>query len=479
MVSFAHTRREFLWNAVMLAAAGGMPSALSAAMKYDRDGVLHLFRLMSEEIDARVNAGIELNRKGPMLFTFKGKGGKVLDNVHVKVRQKTHDFKYGADLFMLDEIVDSKEKNEAYKARFAEAFNLATCPFYWNDLEPEPGKPRFAKSSPRIYRRPPPDLCLEWCERNGIEPKCHILNYAAVQPDWAKGDIFLEKRLLEKRMRELAERYAQRIRMWEVTNETLWGPHSRQSNFYQQDDFIEWSFKAAERYFGANELIINEAHCRIWDYESYRRNRSAYYMQIERALLKGARIDGVGLQFHMFHGANMQNVVRQSKTFYDPMRVFDVLDTYAKLGKPLQITEITIPAYSEDPGDEETQAEILRTLYRIWFSHRAMKAIIYWNLPDGYAAFAKPGDFSGGENIYYGGLCRFDMTPKPAFNVVKDLFGKEWRTNFERDVGGEFSFRGFHGEYELEATADGKTLHKTFRINPDFTDRQTFSFEEA
>ena len=194
-------------------------------------------------------------------------------------------------------------------------------------------------------------------------------------------------------------------------------------------------------------------------------------MQIERALLKGARIDGIGMQFHMFHQGSAEDVVRKTRDFYDPMRLFDVMDTYAKLGKPLQITEITIPAYSEDPGDEETQAEILRTLYRIWFSHRAMKAIIYWNLPDGYAAFAEPGDFSGGENLYYGGLCRFDMTPKPAYRVVRDLFGKEWRTNFERDVGGQFSFRGFHGTYELEATANGRTVKQEFRLNPAFADR--------
>ena len=391
-----NTRREFLWNSVLLAVAGGMPGALAAAMKYDRDGVLRLFRLMAEEIDARVKAGIELNRKGPMLFTFLDKDGKVLENVHLKVTQKTHDFKYGADLFMLDEVVDSKVKNEAYKELFAKAFNLATCPFYWSDLEPEQGKPRYSPDSPRVYRRPPTDLCVDWCEKNGIEPKCHILNFPSFQPKWAKGDIFLEKRLVEKRMRELAERYAQRIRMWEVTNETFWGANWRGSNSYQQEDFVEWSFKTAEKYFGANELIINEMHSRIWDDTWFHRSRSPYYMQIERALLKGARIDGVGLQFHMFHGTDMKNVLKEAKTFYDPMRVFDVLDTYAKLGKPLQITEITIPAYSEDPGDEETQAEILRALYRIWFSHSAMKAIIYWNLPDGYAAFAKPGDFSGG-----------------------------------------------------------------------------------
>ena len=464
-----NTRREFLWNSVMLAATCGMPGALAAAMKYDRDGVMRLFRLMAEETNARVEAGIELNRKGPMLFTFKDKDGKILENVHLKVTQKTHDFKYGADLFMLDEIVDSKEKNEAYKEHFAAAFNLATVPFYWEDLEPEPGKPRYAADSPRIYRRPPTDLCIDWCERNGIEPKCHILNYANFTPQWAKGDIFKEKSLLEKRMRELAERYARRIRMWEVTNETFWGTNFRGSNFYQQDDFIEWSFKTAEKYFPANELIIN-VYAGVWS-SGYHRDRSRYYLQIERALLKGARIDGVGLQFHMFHKGGAEDVIKKTRDYYDPMRLFDVMDTYAKLGRPLQITEITIPAYSEEPGDEETQAEILRTLYRIWFSHRAMKAIIYWNLPDGYAAFAKPGDFSCGENMYYGGLCRFDMTPKPAYQVVRDLFGKQWRTNFERDVGGQFSFRGFHGTYELEATANGRTVKQEFRLNPDFADR--------
>ena len=460
-----NTRREFIWNSIMLAAAGGMPGALAAAMKYDRDGVMRLFRLMAEEIDARVEAGIELNRKGPMLFTFKDKDGKILENVHVKVSQKTHDFKYGADIFMLDEIGDSKEKNEAYKEHFAAAFNLATVPFYWKDLEPEEGKTRYAKNSPKIYRRPPPDLCIEWCEAHGIEPKAHCLNYSSQSPDWARGDIQKEKYLLEKRFRELAERYAKRVPMWEVTNETFWGSNDSGSNFYREPDFVEWSFKLAERYFPANHLVINE-WSQLWGDTWNHRSRGRYYMQIERAMLKGARIDGVGMQFHMFHKA--EDATAATRQFYDPQCLFDVMDTYAALGRPIQITEITIPAYSNDPGDEEVQAEILRELYRIWFSHPAMEAIIYWNLPDGYAWGAEPGDMATGENRYYGGLCRFDMTPKPAFNVVKDLFGKEWRTNFERDVGGEFAFRGFKGTYELEATANGKTVRREFRLNPAF-----------
>ena len=34
--------------------------------------------------------------------------------------------------------------------------------------------------------------------------------------------------------------------------------------------------------------------------------------------------------------------------------------------------------------------------------------------------------------------------------------------------GGEFASRGFKGTYELEATANGKTVRREFRINPAF-----------
>lgn len=470
------TRRDFLSSSAAFAGLGLFGPSLWAAMKYDRKAVLDLFRLRAADTDARVRAGIEANRKGSLLFTFTGKDGKALESVHVKLRQKSHDFRYGADLFMLDEIRDSKVKNEEYKARFAEAFNLATCPFYWTGLEPEEGKVRYAKGAPGLYRRPAPDLCLEWCERHGIEPKAHILNYASVTPPWAVGDVRREKMLLVRRFRELAERYAQRVRMWEVTNETFWGAYSTSpttAELYRQPDLVEWSFKTAERFFPGNELIANEAHCRIWDDTWFHRERSPYYMQLERAILKGARIDAVGLQFHMFHGTDQAWVSRQAATYYDPQRLFDVLETYASLGRPLQITEITVPAYSEDPGDEAVQAEILRELYRIWFSARGMEAIIYWNLPDGYAAFAEPGDFTQGENLYYGGLCRFDMSPKPAYCAIRELFEKEWRTDVDADAAGRYVFRGFYGTYEAEFTAKGQTVRREIHLGRDLVPKLT------
>ena len=95
------SRRHFLAAAGAYGAYSAFGPSLWAAMKYDRDAVLKRFRLRAADTDARVRAGIEANRKGPMLFTFKDAAGKILENVHVKVTQKTHDFKYGADMLSL------------------------------------------------------------------------------------------------------------------------------------------------------------------------------------------------------------------------------------------------------------------------------------------------------------------------------------------------------------------------------------------
>ena len=101
----------------------------------------------------------------------------------------------------------------------------------------------------------------------------------------------------------------------------------------------------------------------------------------------------------------------------------------------------------------QVQAELIEQLYSIWFSHKAVEAIIYWNLPDGYAAFAPQGDMTSGENIYHGGLIRFDMSKKPAYDMVHHLFHERWITDTEAetDADGNAVFKGFYGDYEITA----------------------------
>lgn len=425
----------------------------------ERKQILEYFEAYKEETQDRIAAGIEQNRKGYGYITVTDADGRPVPDARVHLTQKTHEFKYGANLFMLDEL-ETPEKNEKYKEYFKQAFNMATLPFYWDDLEPERGAARYAKDSKKIYRRPAPDLCLEFCEENGIEPREHGLAYDHFFPEWLwDAPLCVVKREFERRCKEISERYADRIKTIEVTNETWWD--EGRTVLYEEPDFVEWCFQMANKYFGANQLVINEASG-VWADQS--RASDKYYSQIERALIKGAPIDAIGIQYHMFYRA--EDEYKETRPFYNPLKLFKVLDNYARLGKPIQITEITVPAYTESEEDEALQAKIIEYLYSIWFSHKNVEQIIYWNLVDGYAAWAPQGDMTAGENYYRGGLLRFDFTPKPAYYTIKKLFSETWRTQTEitTDTNGRALLKGFYGGYEATVTAKGAEYKEQIQL---------------
>lgn len=434
---------------------------------------LKYFEQQKNETDARVREGIEKYRKGDAVIEFVSEG-KLPDSIVVEAEQTGHEFRFGANLFMLDEF-ECEEKNILYRQSFPQVFNLATLPFYWSSLEPERGKFRYAKDCERIYRRPSIDLCLEYCAEKGIEPKAHCLNYDYFKPGWLYGASVEEhKRALEEHFADLSARYADIIPSWEVTNETFnltfakkFLDENNYSLFYREKDFNEWSFKTAEKYFPKNRLIINDHldfGCMRSLHGEFFGERSPYFLEIERIMNNGvSHLDSVGFQYHCFFAPEMEKELNATR--YNPGHIFDVLDTYEKLGKRLQITEMTVSAFSESEEDEWVQAELLKNYYSIFFSHRAMEAVIYWNLVDGYAAGAQ-GQMENGENKYRGGLLHFDMSEKPAYRMLKELINKEWHTHITaKAVDGRVTFRGFYGDYSLKIIADGREIPASFRLS--------------
>ncbi len=433
----------------------------------ERSIKLELFEQQKEYTDKRVNEGIEKYRKGDAEIVITDKNGTPVSGARVKAVQKTHEFRFGANLFMLDEL-ESEEKNEKYKKYFADVFNMATLPFYWDSTEPEENKTRYEKNSPKLYRRPPIDLCMEFCEKHGIEPREHGLAYDHFVPKWLyNADVEVVKTALEKRFSEISQRYADKIPTIEVTNEMNWD--KGQTKFYDSPDFVEWCFKTAEKYFPNNKLGINEETPLAWTDRC--RVTDKYYSYIEANLLKGARIDAIGMQFHLWFERD-----QSCGLFLSPENLYRHMDLYSNFGKPLQITEITIPSNSWEKEDEEIQAEIIEKLYSIWFSHPNVEQIIYWNLIDGYAYVPDPnpekikasqGDMTLGENRYYGGLLRYDLSPKPAYYKIKELIHERWHTeeSLVTADNGTCSFRGFYGQYELEICVDGKEITKTVTLS--------------
>jgi len=442
--------------------------------------LLELFDAQKDFVNEKVAFGIETYRKGNGKIRVVDKSGKAIPNANIKITQKTHEFRFGANLFMLDEL-ETEEKNEKYKKYFSDVFNMATLPFYWNTLEPERGNPRYSKDSPKIYRRPSPDLCIEFCEAHGIEPREHALAYDAFFPEWLYDkDVDEIKRELERRYSEVSERYADKIPTIEVTNEMEW--KRGKTRFYDEPDYVEWCFKLAEKYFPNNQLVINEHTRSCW--EDCCRATDKYYAYIEANMLKGARIDAIGMQYHLFK--KREDIYDKTRTLLDPKFLYAHMDLYSNFGKPLEVTEVTVPAYSPEYEDEELQAEIIEKLYSVWFSHPNVEQIVYWNLIDGYAHVWDPdpekirasqGNMSLGENYYYGGLLRFDLTPKPAYEKIKNLTQNVWHTEAEllTDSEGNADFRGFFGDYEVEIEIDGKI--ETRRISLSKKSDNSFTVE--
>ena len=407
-----------------------------------------------DEVDARIADGIEKNRKGWCKVRLTDENGKPVAGKKIKLTQKTHDFKYGANIFMLDEFKDEAD-NAEYRRFFKEYFNLATVPFYWKDLEPTEGKPRYDKDSEKVYRRPAPELCMEYCEENGITPKLHCLVYESWTPDWLiKLPLDEVKKKYEERFRQISERFSGRMLEFEVINELLCEQQwNHKTALSEERDIVEWSFNTARKYFPNETLVINEGNpiqdlARL-DY------RHPYFMMIENALLKGVQIDKIGLQNHLFTGISAHtpeeydNSVRWDVKMNNPMTHFKGLDIIAELGLPLEFTEVTVPTFGDTEEDEELQADMLKLWYSVWFSHPAVDTIVYWNTVDG-SAYA--GNSNWNENKCRGGLFHHDLTPKKSALMLKRLFGEIWHTDLEltTDKNGYVEFRGFYGDYTVE-----------------------------
>lgn len=433
-------------------------------MKNGIENLIKNFDRFGYYLDQKIDRDIEENRKGCFTLVFRDEKGNLLENVRVKVRQKKHEFRFGCAAFYLDQYNDA-ERNKAYREKFKEIFNYAVIPFYWDTLEPCEGNPRFDQNSSYVHRRPPVDTMMDFCKENGIRAKGNCLVYNSFQPNWISDDNETLKRQITKRIRKIAERYEDSIFDFDVINEMITiyknaykGNGCRNLQITDEQDHEKWAFEICRRYFPNANLYWNEGMHESFgnDYKGF---RSFYYQAIERMLAKGVRIDGLGMQYHAF--ASKENAEMRLGKVCNPLRMIDTLERYGDFRLPIHISEVSIPSFTNEIEDETLQAELVRRLYKLWFSSKYVEAIVWWNFCDNTAY--------GEENEYHAGLLREDCSEKPAYRELCRLINEEWKTNIEQTVNGELRFSGFYGEYEVEAEYHGVKTVRTVRLHKDNT----------
>ena len=428
----------------------------------DREAVLRFMTEQRDYMEDRIEHGIETNRKGFAKLRFMDANGNPINNVKLSIKQKNHAFKFGCNIFKYKGF-KTEEENALYEERFKKLFNLAVVPFYWSDFEPEEGKMRFDKDSVFIDRRPPSEPILEFCRENNIEPKGHPLFWGTFLPKWLPKDFEQIKPHIIRRLKAISERYDGVIPSFDCVNEVMTLPilsdeiapngSDYRNSAPVSEGFPEYMFKMADRFFPGSRLILNEAGGNWGNGEKKR--RMPFYMLVENLLLKGCRIDEIGLQYHIFSEA--KDLPARAKSSFNPKDIYTVLDTFGEFNKPISISEITVNGY-----DEELQEKLIYNLYRMWFSHAAVSSIVYWNLGENGAI---ENDTGWSERQFKGGLIRDDFSERPAYKVLDRLINHEWKTNIDAVAENDYYwFKGFYGDYEIVASANGKEVKRDIRF---------------
>ena len=405
-------------------------------------------------IEQRITAGIQANRMSAAVVKCVGPDGAPLANATVRIEQTRHTFLFGANIFMLGGF-PTPDENRRYEETYQRLFNYATVPFYWSDLEPEPGKPRFAKDSPVIYRRPPPDAVVEFCQKNHLAMKGHPLVWHQWYPKWRPEDPAALTKRIEQRIAEIAARYGSSIARWEVVNEPMERSKYADKWCNLPEGYVLHALTTAAKAFPASAwMMLNEATTFSW--LQFSEERSPYYQLVREMIDRGARVDEIGMQLHIFNEKTWQQTLAGQQ--FLPANLFKVLDRYGDFHRPLAVTELTIPAVPKTPEGERDQATVARNFYRLWFSHPQVNAISWWNLVDDTAV--------KGEDKWSAGLVRRDFSPKPAFEALDRLINHDWKTQVTARSGaaGEAAFRGFHGNYTVTVQAAGKTVIQPFTL---------------
>jgi len=398
---------------------------------------------------------IERYRKANVTLRIVDQNGTPLEGVMVIAKQLDHDIMFACSTRGF-EMHNLLADFDIYREKFKELFNSGMVHFFWPMFEPEEG----------MYKWESRDAAVNWLKSNGLKAWGHPLIWLHEWniPDWAKQKSYDElKAVLRNLCYEPVYRYKDTIDLWNVFNEPEWG-NVLQLSVDQQIELLEIGLNATKE---ANPNAIRMINPTIvWgEYVAWgctaegpaKRKLLTPYQFLKVVEERGIQYEAIGLQLYMGSGGTGSGF-----TVRDMFTIAELLNKYARFGKPIHITELGVPSKFKDTGDkvvtgagywhrpwdEEIQADWVEQFYTIAFGNPYVESISWFDLADYTQVF-----------IPWGGLLNGDMTPKQSYYRLKDLL-ESWTTNIEgiTDLHGEYSFRGFKGPYKITIKKDGNII---------------------
>lgn len=407
------------------------------------------------KIEDEIDSNIEKYRKSDGKITVIDEKGNPVKNAQVTVNQTSHNFDFGVNALMLGQY-DSVEKNAKYEKLITDVFNLVTTTSCFDIYSNNDNDYDFDYGE---FRRPAPNYVRDFAKANNLKFKMQPLLTDGWNPDWATTKDVSNLRDIYKRwFQAIYDNFGDDLDIVDVVNEStsLW--QSRNPNFpFNKNVYInvEWAYQTAQEIFknSKTKLEINDAYAYFSKYLSSR----------IQPLNSGNFLDSVASQYHFFSGSEMLNHINGSKASLT--ETYNNFKTLSNENLPMYISEITMPTNISGYTTEESQqiqAEVIKRLYKMWFSIPNMNGIIYWNMVDG--------EQWGSEGDALGCIVDSDMNEKYAYNVIKNYVNNEWMTKnltVYTDENGVATFRGFEGNYDVTISNAAGNAFGSFNLEAD------------
>jgi endo-1,4-beta-xylanase len=357
------------------------------------------------------NNRIEEIRKRDVVLKVVDSSGSPVNSGSIQVRQIRHHFAFGSAL------AEQINSNATYADFFKNHFEWAVFEneTKWYSNEKSQGSVSYST----------PDQMYEFCEQNNIKVRGHCIFWAVEDyiQDWVKNLSTQQLRsAVESRLDSVVTHYKGKFLHWDVNNEMLHG------SFYKDrlgDSIIAWMFQETNRLDPDCLLFVNDYNVVAFG------ETDLYIAQIQDLLDQGAPIHGIGVQCH----------------FSDEINPFIVYDRIDKLANAFNLP-IWCSEFDAENSNENIRADLFETFYRIAFSHPAVEGIMMWGFWAGR-------HWKGADAA----IVNQDWTINTAGRRYFDLID-EWTTSTSGNLSnGEFSFRGFHGEYEVISGGSAGTFY--------------------
>jgi GH35 family endo-1,4-beta-xylanase len=341
---------------------------------------------------------------------------------------RRHQFDFGCVLNP-EAFAQQNEDGRQYRQLFERQFTKAPTEsgFRWQNWI-RGSEQQLAERRERL------DAALNWLNERDIQVRGHYLMWAPIEERNKPVDLIdqPEKLLsaLWQHSEEKAKWAGKRVQEWDAINHIVaeFG-NTRFSEVYGGNQVYADMIKRGRQWVPHAEMWVNEGQILVGEGDRIK----AYQDVITDLIAMGAKPDGIGFMGHF-----------QSENLPHPEEVFARIASFEKFNCPMQLTEFDV----ECGPDEQLQADYLRDIMTVAFSHPSIEAVVMWGFWEG--RHWRPS----------AALWRKDWSIKPAGETWLELVQNKWWTNADgvTNDNGAFQTKGFLGEYVVTVSHNGHVV---------------------